>query len=210
MAGQGRRASGCSRLGPVPVGIPRERGDRAVPHTGLWARSIHGALPAPGCGRRDGGQCPQQPLSRGSAVFSSLSRSPSALPTLGLRQIPPGSCQKRSSSRNTPAPWTTPKRRYPQPALLWLPSRAPLLRTRCGSLLFPARPSLQVFWECFEPSAREGSAIAFVETMAKARSSYAESAAALLDMLVESEVSTLKQVSNLWVGLEPPGESCGP
>ncbi|XP_065493647.1 maestro heat-like repeat-containing protein family member 6 [Caloenas nicobarica] len=54
-----------------------------------------------------------------------------------------------------------------------------------------------VFWESFEPKAREVSTISVVEVMAGAPSRYAEAGAALLDMLVESDVSTLQQVPRI-------------
>ena len=70
MAELGHGASGCSRLGPIPspVDIPSERGEEGMgpfPMAGRQPRSIHWAPPAPTCGQRDGGQSPQQPLSRG-------------------------------------------------------------------------------------------------------------------------------------------------
>ncbi|PKK29456.1 aryl hydrocarbon receptor [Columba livia] len=53
---------------------------------------------------------------------------------------------------------------------------------------------LQVYWESFEPKDREGSTVVVAEAMTKALTYDAEAGAALLDMLVESEISTLKQI----------------
>ncbi|XP_064925347.1 maestro heat-like repeat-containing protein family member 7 isoform X3 [Columba livia] len=58
-------------------------------------------------------------------------------------------------------------------------------------------PRAKVYWESFEPKDREGSTVVVAEAMTKALTYDAEAGAALLDMLVESEVSTLKQVPRI-------------
>ncbi|XP_064925352.1 maestro heat-like repeat-containing protein family member 7 isoform X3 [Columba livia] len=58
-------------------------------------------------------------------------------------------------------------------------------------------PRAKVYWESFEPKDREGSTVVVAEAMTKALTYDAEAGAALLDMLVESEISTLKQVPRI-------------
>ncbi|KAK2526193.1 hypothetical protein Q9233_008828 [Columba guinea] len=58
-------------------------------------------------------------------------------------------------------------------------------------------PRAKVYWESFEPKDREGSTVVVAEAMTKALTYDTEAGAALLDMLVESEVSTLKQVPRI-------------
>ncbi|XP_071666718.1 maestro heat-like repeat-containing protein family member 6 isoform X2 [Patagioenas fasciata] len=58
-------------------------------------------------------------------------------------------------------------------------------------------PRAKVYWASFEPKDREGSTVMVAEAMTEALTYDAEAGAALLDTLVESEVSTLKQVPRI-------------
>ncbi|XP_064925420.1 maestro heat-like repeat family member 5 isoform X2 [Columba livia] len=58
-------------------------------------------------------------------------------------------------------------------------------------------PRAKLFWETVHPKDCEGSTVELAEAMTEGQSYDAEAGAALLDMLVESEVSTLKQVPRI-------------
>ena len=120
---EGKRGRGCwpwQGSGHAPsTGHPQPQ--PAARETGVSVPSS----PCPGAGPAWGAQ--------GSAAFSSLSRSPSALPVLALCHIQTGTCQQRSRSRrrNTAVPSSTPEHRYPQPS----PPRVGLLSPLSRALL---------------------------------------------------------------------------
>ncbi|XP_049672662.1 maestro heat-like repeat family member 5 isoform X1 [Accipiter gentilis] len=135
-----------------------------------WPRSIHWAPPAPTCGQRDGGQSPQQPLSRGWPCLGST----------GLGCVLQPLLQPLSSAcaRSLPDPdWKLPEEQEHARALF--------------------HSSAQKFWESLKPSEREDATIAAVEGMADSDSYNAEACAAMLDVLVESDTSRLQHVPSI-------------
>ena len=231
MAELGHRASGCSRLGPIPcpVDIPRERGEEGtglLAVAGLWPCSIHGAPPAPTCGQRDGRQCPQQPLSRGWPCLGSaglgcvLQPLPQPLSSACACSLPhpdwdlPAEEQEHEQEHSRALFHT--RAQVPAAIPAWAgPALAAQPSTAVGALDVTSLSSLpflllQMIWEsCKAPDCEEAT-IKAIEGMADSNSYSAEACAAMLDVLVGSDASKLERVSSLWPGLEPPEDRVPP
>lgn len=133
----------------------------------------------------------------GSAVFSSLSHSPSALSVPGLCQTQLRTRQKTGSA---PESVSAIELRYPQPSLpgldvLLLHSWAPPLWCLLDNLLFLALPSAD-FWKFVKTDEWEKITIAAIDSMVCCDSCNAEACAAVLDLLAQTETSSLKHVSS--------------
>ena len=206
MAELGHRAGACSQLGPilsrpgpsrpVPWGHADGQDGRGAgadpPHSSRAPSPGHtGALPAWGA--------------QGWAVFSGLSRSPSALAALTLYQTQPWTGHK---STIPPVAASAEQRRYLQPSppglgLLSLLSRAPCLEHPMDPPSLPAL-LLQMICEFIMCIWREETTSAGTGVLANFHLFSAEASAAMLDLLVEKGVSNPKQVSSLWPGLDRP------
>ncbi|XP_064925345.1 maestro heat-like repeat-containing protein family member 7 isoform X1 [Columba livia] len=153
--------------GTIPVDIPKERGDEG---TGLFPTLGSGHAPSTGT--------PSpilRPERRGSV-------SPPA-PVTGLGCVLQPLPQPLSSAHT----WSLPDPNWELPEEEKKQEYTHVLHN----------PRAKVYWESFEPKDREGSTVVVAEAMTKALTYDAEAGAALLDMLVESEVSTLKQVPRI-------------
>ena len=179
MAELGHRASGCSRLGPIPspVGIPRAGGAEEGPHGWAPAMLHPPGTPSPNLQPgRWGGSVPTNPCpgagaawgARGSAVFNSLSCRPSALPMLGLLSHPDGDLPEEEQEQQQEQEPTC--------------------------VLKPTEP--------------EDTTIMAIEGMAGSGSCDAEACAAMQALLAESDVSSLEHVRSLWLGSSPLGTVC--
>lgn len=197
---------------------PGKEGTGLCPAAGLWPCSIHGAPPAPTCGQRDGGQCPHQPLSRGWPCQGSVG--------LGCVLQPLPQPLSSACARSLPDPdWDLPEEEEEHTRALfhsraqvsaafpaWAgPALAAQLSTAARALDVTSLSSLpflllQMFWESLKPTEREETTITAIEGMADSDSYNAEACAAMLDVLVESDASSLEHVSSLWPGLKPPGD----
>ena len=199
---------------------PGKEGMGLFPTAGLWPCSIHWAPPAPSGGRRDGAQCPHQPLSRGWPCLGSvglgcvLQPLPQPLSSACALSLPdadwdlPEEEQEQEQTRalfHSRAQVGAAIPAWAGPVLAAQPSTAvgALDVTSLSSLLFLL---LQMFWEFLEPSEREDATITAIERMADSDSCNAEACAAMLDVLVGSGTFNLEHVSSLWPGLEAPGD----
>ncbi|KAK2532038.1 hypothetical protein Q9966_008311 [Columba livia] len=153
--------------GTIPVGIPKERGDEG---TGLFPTLGSGHAPSTGT--------PSpilRPERRGSV-------SPPA-PVTGLGCVLQPLPQPLSSAHA----WSLPDPSWELPEEEQKQEDTHVLHN----------PRAKLFWETVHPKDCEGSTVELAEAMTEGQSYDAEAGAALLDMLVESEVSTLKQVPRI-------------
>ncbi|XP_064925421.1 maestro heat-like repeat-containing protein family member 6 isoform X3 [Columba livia] len=153
--------------GTIPVGIPKERGDEG---TGLFPTLGSGHAPSTGT--------PSpilRPGRRGSV-------SPPA-PVTGLGCVLQPLPQPLSSAHA----WSLPDPSWELPEEEQKQEDTHVLHN----------PRAKLFWETVHPKDCEGSTVELAEAMTEGQSYDAEAGAALLDMLVESEVSTLKQVPRI-------------
>ncbi|KAK2532036.1 hypothetical protein Q9966_008309 [Columba livia] len=153
--------------GTIPVGIPKERGDEG---TGLFPTLGSGHAPSTGT--------PSpilRPERRGSV-------SPPA-PVTGLDCVLQPLPQPLSSAHA----WSLPDPSWELPEEEQKQEDTHVLHN----------PRAKLFWETVHPKDCEGSTVELAEAMTEGQSYDAEAGAALLDMLVESEVSTLKQVPRI-------------
>lgn len=196
-----------------PRGHPqgkRGRGDRAVPHAGLWPCSIHGHSQPHPAARETGVSVPTSPCHGARLCSPASPAAPQLCPRLVFARSQLGAARRGAEAGRHPCPaQPQSKGTRSQPC-----SRCPA-KHRCWALgvaSFSSLPFLfpQLFWETVHPKDCEGSTVELAEAMTEGQSYDAEAGAALLDMLVESEISTLKQVSSLWPELEPTQGSCGP